>query len=191
MLGKDLLNWFELFDGIVIYRPCPGGGHQDTGWINWSDIENRFKSEKLLFDGQPYEPSNQEQRELLLNAIIRYAGDLVVCSLLERRRQISPPSLDYRLTRLGRRVGNWGYGENPGFKKRLLFFLIALGFKIYKVRKIIAIGGIGLSVMNAVKFYSTAWSWAESLPFAAWSTAIVTALIAIWAIIKNRLGGKD
>src|SRR5713226_6703952 len=118
MLGDDLCVWFEMFDGIVIYRPQPQGGHARDGWINWTDIENPFKNQKLTFMGQPYNPANEAQRNQLLDAIVSYAGIFVLFKLLERRRQISPPSLDYRLTALGRRVGNWGYGPKPGLKKK-------------------------------------------------------------------------
>lgn len=189
MLGDDLRAWFELFNGIVIYRPAPEGGHVADGWLNWSDIENRFKSEKLLFAGRPYDPSDQEQHEKLLDAIVNYAGALVTCKLLERRRQISPPSLDYRLTAFGRRVGSWGYGPQPGFKKRSLFFILALGFRASRFRTVITVGTIGWGVLNAFKFYTAAASWAEGLPFAAWSGAVVTVLIAVWIAFKTKVGG--
>lgn len=189
MLGDDLRTWFELFDGIVIYRPAPGGGHVADGWLNWSDIENRFKSERLRFAGRPYDPSDQEQHEKLLDAIINYAGALVTCKLLERRRKISPPSLDYRLTSFGRRVGNWGYGSTPGFKKRSLFFILALGFRVYRFRTVITVGAVGWGILNAFKFYAAAASWAEGMPFAAWSGAVVTLLLAAWIAIKTEGGG--
>ena len=189
MLGDDLRAWFELFNGIAIYRPAPRGGHVADGWLNWSDIENRFKSENLRFEGKPYDPSDQEKKERLLNAIINYAGALVACKLLERRRQIAPPSLDYRLTSFGQRVGNWGYGSKPGFKKRSLFFVLALGFRAYRFRKVITVGAVGWGVLNAFKFYAAAASWAEGLPFAAWSGAAVGVLIAIWIAIKTKVGG--
>lgn len=187
MIGEDLRAWFELFDGMVIYRPAPEGGYVVNEWINWSDIENRFKSEKLWFEGSPYDPSSQEQKERLLDAIINYAGALVACKLLERRRQISPPSLDYRLTSFGRRVGNWGYGSKPGFKKRSIFFVLALGFRAYRFRKVITVGAIGWSILNAFKFYAVAASLAEGLPFAAWSGALVGVLVAIWIAFKTKV----
>lgn len=191
MLGDDLRAWFELFNGIVIYRPVPGGGHMADGWLNWSDIENRFKSEQLRLEGKSYDPTSQEQHERLLNALINYAGALVTCRLLERRRQISPPTLGYRLTSFGRRVGNWGYGSKPGFKKRSLFFILALGFRAYRFRRIITIGAIGWGVLNAVKFFAAAASWAGGLPFAAWSGVMVGVLVAIWIAIKTKIGGHD
>lgn len=58
MLGDDLRAWFELFNGIAIYRPAPGGGHVADGWLNCSDIENRFKSEQFRFEGKIYYSSN-------------------------------------------------------------------------------------------------------------------------------------
>ena len=191
MLGDDLCNWFELFDGIVVYRPKASGGHTSDGWINWSDIENRFKSQKLQFGGAPYDPNNEAQHNKLLDAVVAYASGFVWCKLLERRRQISPPSLDYRLTPLGRRIGNWGYGPRPGFKKRAFFFLLAISLKGNKLRKVVTIGALGWAALNAVKFYTAATVWAESLPFAAWSAAAIAAILVAVAAIKAKIGGGD
>jgi hypothetical protein len=191
MLGDDLRNWFELFDGLVVYRPQPSGGHVSDGWINWSDIENRFTSQKLRFAGAPYDPKNEPQRNRLLDAIVSYGSGFVWCKLLERRRQVSPPSLDYRLTPLGRRVSNWGYGPSPGFKKRTFFLLLALGLKAYKLRKVVAIGALGWAALNAVKFYTVATVWVGSLPFAAWSAAAIAAIVAGWLVIKAKVGGSE
>jgi hypothetical protein len=69
MLGDDLRAWFELFDGMAVYRPQPGGGHAFDGWLNWSDIEGRFKTEKLTFAGKPYDPEDQAQRNALLDTL--------------------------------------------------------------------------------------------------------------------------
>ena len=113
------------------------------------------------------------------------------CKLLERRRQTSPPSLDYRLTALGRRVGNWGYGPKPGFKKRTFFFFLALGLKAYKLRKVVAIGSLGWAALNAAKFYTAATVWVESLPFAAWSAAAIVVILAVASIIKAGVGGVE
>jgi hypothetical protein len=38
MLGSDLRAWFELFDGITVFRLEVGGGQKSDGWLNWSDI---------------------------------------------------------------------------------------------------------------------------------------------------------
>lgn len=191
MLGDDLRNWFELFDGLLIYRPQPSGGHASDGWINWSDIEKRFTSQKLRFAGEPYDPKNEPQRNELLDAIVSYAGVFVRSKLLERRRQISPPSLDYRLTPLGRRIGNWGYGASPGFKKRAFFLLLALGLKAYKLRKVIVVGALGWAALNAVKFYTVATVWVGNMPFAAWSAAAIAVFAAAWVVIKAKVGGGE
>lgn len=191
MLGDNLRSWFELFESIVIYRPQASGDHVSNGWLNWADIEGRFKSERLTFCGQHYDPLNEAQRNELLGAIVSYAGILVTCKLLERRRQISPPSLDYRLTKFGRRVSNWGYGTKPGIKKRTLFLALALGLRAYKFRKVVAIGAVGWGILNALKFYAAAASWVESLPFAAWSAVAVAAAVTLLIIIKNMVAGGD
>ena len=84
MLGDDLRAWYELFDGIVVYQPQPSGDHGSDGWINFTDIEKRFKSERLLFASQPYDPSNLAQRTKLLDGIASFAGIFVMAKLLER-----------------------------------------------------------------------------------------------------------
>ena len=188
MLGSHLRDWFELFDGFTVHRPKPGGGHESDGWLHWSDIEGRFKSGKLNFVGKQYDPTDNAQRELLLNAIVTHAGLFVTLRLLEKRRQINPISLDYRLTPFGRRVGNWGSGDKPGFNKSALFLLAAVALRAYRYKRVIAIGAAGWAVLNAVKFYGTAVSWASGLPFAAWSAAGVGAVVAIWVIVKGKLG---
>lgn len=187
MLSADLTAWFELFAGIVVYRPKPDGGHESDGWLNWSDIERRFTTEKLLFGGKQYDPADEPQRELLLNALIRYADTFVMLRLLEKRRQLNPPSLDYKITAFGRKVDNWGYGAKPGFKKSSFFCLAALGLRTYKYKWIFAAGAACWGVLNAIKFYSTALSWAENLPFAAWSAGFVAAILAVWGLIKAKL----
>jgi hypothetical protein len=191
MLGDNLRNWFELFDGITVYRPQEVGGHASDGWINWSDIESQFESQNLQFGGAPYNANNEAQHNKLLDAIVSYASGFVWCKLLERRRQISPPSLDYRLTPLGRRIGNWGYGPRPGFKKRAFFLLLALILKAYKLRMVLSIGALGWAVLNAVKFYIAATVWAESLPFAAWSAVAIAAILVALGVIKAKVSGGE
>lgn len=187
MLGDDLRVWFELFHGIAVYRPQPGGGHAFDGWLNWSDIENHFRSKKLTFLGKQYDPQDEAQRNQLLEAFINYAGTFVFLRLLERCRQIDPPSLDYRVTPFGRRVGNWGYGPKPGFKKRAFFFITAALLRAYRFRAIIAVGAAGWALLNAVRFYTSAVTWVSGIPFAAWSAAAVAAIIAVWVVIKSKL----
>jgi hypothetical protein len=141
----------------------------------------------LTFAGKPYDPEDQAQRNALLDTLIGYAGTFVFLRLLERRRQITPPSLGYRLTPLGRRIGNWGYGSRPGFRKRAFFFGAGTFLRAYNYRVLFAVGEAGWAVLNAIKFYSAALSWVGGLPFAAWSAAVVAAIVGIWALIKSRL----
>ena len=188
MLGSDLRAWFELFDGMVVYRPKPGGGHESDGWLNWSDIESRFKSNRVLFGGKPYDPTDHVQREKIVGAIVGYANTFVLLRLLEKRRTLNPPSLDYQLTPFGRKVGNWGYGDKPGLKKTAVFLLAALGLRLYKYKGVIALGAAGWAAFNAFKFYSAAMSWVGGLPFAIWSAAFAAVVIAIWAVVKSKIG---
>ena len=188
MLGTDLRNWFELFDGLAVYRPTAAGGHAFDGWLNCTDIEDQFTSSKVTFAGARYEPTDQTQREKFLNVLIGYASTFVFLRLMERRRQMIPPSLDYKLTPLGRRVGNWGYGPRPGFKKQTFFFVAAVFLRTYKYKWLIAAGAAGWAVLNAFKFYAAAMSWAVALPFAAWSAVAVGALVALGVFLKAKLG---
>ena len=88
VLGDDLRAWFELFDGIAVFRPRAGGGHDFDGWLSWSDIEDRFNSGKLKFAGVPYDSQNRAQRNKLIDAHLNYAHALVCLRLLERRRRL-------------------------------------------------------------------------------------------------------
>lgn len=188
MLGDDLRVWFEMFDGIIVYRPTPGGGHVADGWLSVKDIESRFASARPLFGGKPYDPCDLTQRNSLTNHIIEYAGAFVACGLMERRREIIPPTLDYRLTNFGRRVGNWGYGDRAGVRKRALFFALAVWFKVYRFRWLITAGALGWGVLNAFRFYAYAIAQVEALPFMAWSAVAVAVLAGIWALLKSKLG---
>jgi hypothetical protein len=177
MWGNQLRIWFELFAGMAIHRPSHDGRHVDDGWINPNDIESRFRLEQLRVQGRTYNPNDLAQRNHLFNAIIGNAGALCSAKLLERRRQITPPSLDYRVTRLGRKVDNWGYGDQPGFRKRLVFFAIETWLRLRRYWKVVAIGAAGWAVLNAAKFYSAAWHWISNDLFALASAVFVATVL--------------
>lgn len=183
MWGNNLRLWFELFAGIVIYRPSTEGGHASDGWINPNDIEARFLKENLLFQGRLYAGTDGDQRNELLNAILNNAGALCAVKLLERRRQISPPSLDYRVTPIGRRVDNWGYGDKPGLRKRVLFFCIEASLRLRRHWRLVVIGTTGWSVLNAIKFYAAAMQWIRDDLFAVVSATFM--LVLLWAIHRK------
>src|SRR5438034_11778322 len=128
MWGDNLRHWFELFAGMAVYRPGENGEHVSDGWLNVNDIEGRFRTQKLLVQGHPYDATDKSQRNQLLDAIVNNASALCTAKLLERRRQITPPSLDYRVTAIGRRIDNWGYGDKPGLRKRAVFLVIEAAF---------------------------------------------------------------
>ena len=170
--------WFELFAGMVVYRGGEPTTGENVGWLNVNDIEGRFKSEKLTYQGKKYDPGDAQQKNALLEAIIKQAGALCYVKLLKRRRQLHPPSLDYRVTPLGRRIDRWGYGDRPGIRKRAVFFLIEAFFRFKRYWKLVAIGAVGWSILNAAKFFGAAWSWISNDAFAAASAAVVA--IIIW-----------
>jgi hypothetical protein len=178
MWGDGLRLWFELFAGMVVYRGGEPATGESVGWLNVNDIEGRFKSEKLTFQGRKYDPTDTQQKNALLEAIINKASVLCYVRLLERRRQLHPPSLDYRVTRLGRRIGNWGYGHRPGVRKRAVFFAIEAFFRLKRYWKVIAIGAAGWALLNAFKFYGAVWSWVANDAFAAVSAIVVAA--SVW-----------
>ena len=182
MWGDNFRHWFELFAGMVVYRPGGTGEHVSDGWLNVDDIENRFWREKLLIQGRPYDANDQSQRNQLFGAILNNAAALCAAKLLERRRQIMPPSLDYRVTAVGRRIDNWGYGDKPGLRKRVLFFVIEAAFRLRRYWKFVAIGAAGWAALNAFKFYFAALQWLSNDLFALLSAACVTALL--WVIHK-------
>jgi hypothetical protein len=179
MWGDNLRLWFDLFAGMVVYRGGQQQSPEEASWLNVKDIEGRFKRENLTFHGSKYNPSNLAQRNALLDAIISNASALCYVKLLERRRQIYPPSLDYRVSKLGRIVDRWRHRTTPGIRKRIFFFAVELFFRLKRYWKVIAIGATGWTILNAVKFYSAAWAWVSNDIFAAISAAVVAAIIGL------------
>lgn len=177
MWGDGLRQWFELFAGIVVHRGGEPTTSENAGWLNVNDIEGRFRNEKLTFQGRKYDPTDIQQKNALLEAIIGKAGALCYVRLLERRRQLHPPSLDYRVTRLGRRIDNWGYGDRAGARKRAVFFAIEAFFRLKRYWKVIAIGAAGWAILNAFKFYGALWSWVANDAFAAVSALVVAVFL--------------
>jgi len=182
MWGNSLRYWFELFAGMAIFRPDAKGVHVNEGWINPNDIEARFLTERLLVQGRTYDGTDIHQRNQLFEDILRNAGVLCTARLLERRRQITPPSLDYRVTRFGRKIDNWGYGDKPGLRKRVVFFALETWFRLRPYWKLIAIGATGWGIINAFKFYSAAWQSIHNGFFALISAIFFSA--ALWLLNK-------
>jgi hypothetical protein len=190
MWGDSLRVWFELFAGVTVHRVTPTGPDNDDGWTNVSVFEDRFIRERLLFRGRPYDPSNGRQRNALLDAIIASASALCHVRLLERRRNISPPSLDYRVTNLGRRLDSFGYGRSPGLRKRLVFLCIAAYFRLRKYWKLVAIGAGGWAFLNALKFYSAAFEWVNGNVFALVSAIVTAVILAVLTFVRSHLESR-
>jgi hypothetical protein len=184
MLGESLRNWFELFSGIAVYHINDKGSDDNEGWININEFEKRFIRERLVFAGKPYDPSDNKQRNQLLNAIIYYASLLCEVKLLERQHKINPTSLEYRVTKLGRKIDKLGYGTNPGLRKRLIFAAIYRFFWIKKYWKIVSFGALGWAIINAYKFYSAAFNWISNDLFAVISALGIALLL--WA--RHKIG---
>lgn len=184
MWGDGLRQWFELFAGIAVYLMTEHGPDDNSGWINVTEFEKRFASERLRFAGKQYDAADEAQRNALLEAILRNASTLCSIKLLERRRRISPPSLDYRVSKLGRKVDGWGYGERPGVRKRAVFFAIEAFFRLKKHRKFVVFGAAGWAVLNAFKFYSAALEWLRSDLFAVISALVVAVLLWVGFLFR-------
>lgn len=187
MWGDGLRLWFQLLAGMVVYRGGEPTTGENTGWLNVNDIEGRFRSENLTFHGRKYDPTDKQQKNALLEAIINQAGALCYVRLLERRRQLLPPSLDYRVTRLGRRIDSWGYGDKAGFRKRAVFFAIEAFFRLKRYWKVVAIGAAGWALLNAFKFYGVVWSWAANDAFALVSALVVATFVWLGHVAARML----
>jgi hypothetical protein len=184
MWGTNLRNWFEIFAGMTVSRV--GDPSTEQGWLNWSDVERSFLLGGKTFNGQKYDPNNKAQRNDLLDGLIKYAGVLCEVKLLERRRQIDPPSLDYRVTRLGRRIDGWGYGPKPGFRKAAVFFAIEAFYRLKRFKGIIAVGAFGWAALNAARFYGYAAEWIDGTAFPVLSAFTIAAVLAAWHFVIRR-----
>ena len=184
MWGGTQIQWFELFAGIAIYRMTEAGPDNRDGWLNVTDIEKRFKLEQLKFNGSAYDSTNESQRNALLDTIITNASILCEVGVLERRRNISPPSLDYRVTKLGRRVDSWGHGTRPGIRKRIFFLAFNLYFRSKRLWKFVIFGAGAWALLNAIKFYTIALDWIRDDVFPAISAIVV--IIVAWLIQWRR-----
>ena len=187
MLGNGLRQWFELFAGMVVYRGGEPTSGENVGWLEVDDIERRFKSENLAFGGKKYDSSDPKQKNALLEAILNNAAALCDVKLLERRRLLHPPSLAFRVTKFGRRVDNWGYGDKPGLRKRALFFLVELFFRAKRFWKLIAIFAAGWTLLNAGRFIGASWGWLSNDAFGFVSALVLGAIVLLGAVISGLL----
>jgi hypothetical protein len=182
MWGDSLRQWFDLFHTIMVYRGGEPTHGPDIGWLTVEDIEGRFRREAFTYEGKPYDPTDERQKEKLYDAILSHASALCSVKLLERRRQMASPMLSYRVTPSGRKVGNWQTRKGASVRKRAVFFAIAVYFRVQRYWKVIALGAAGLTLINAVKFYGIAWEWIRNDVFAAMSALFVAAAVAaaVW-----------
>lgn len=165
MRGDNLRHWFEIFAGATVHRGGVPTTPAELGWLNVKDVESCFRiDEHLNFDGRKYNPSDRRQKEALFDAIINNARALCFVRLLERRRRMSPPSLDYRVTAFGRWIDGWGYGSEPGFRKRAFFFTLDPFFWTVRHWKLVGIVSAVASFFGTMEFYSKAWKSMSQLP---------------------------
>lgn len=184
MWGADLRKWFELFAGMTVSRV--GDPSTEEGWINWTYVEKSFLLGGYTFGGRKYDPSDNAQRDAFLKLLSGHASLFCELKLMERRRRMVPPALDYRVTPLGRRVDNWGYGPKPGFRKAATFFAIEAIYRVKRFKWIIAFGAFGWAMLNAGRFFGTAAEWISGTAFPVLSALAIAAALAVWHFVTRR-----
>ncbi len=189
MLGDGLRNWFEIFTGIVVYRVEKSGPTNNDGWINVIEFEKRILRNKICFQGKIYDETDLKQKNALVDSLITYARVFCKFGLLECRRNMFPASLDYRVTKLGRRVDSWGYADKPGFRKRSLFFLVDLYYVVKKKWKIYTVLTLLWGVISSLKSYYAAFNWIRNDLFS-FISAIFVVIIGCILGIMNKIENK-
>jgi len=159
MLGDSYIPWLSLFSRMVIYTIKNDGSSNDNdGFINIDDFAKCFEREKLSLSGIPY-AKGQEREEELMKAIIHNAGVLCELGLMERKRGISPPRLEYRVTSKGRNYDGLSHQKIGLIRCKLFFFRHCMWQRIKKYKAIITVAAFGMTIVNAVRFYNLAFTW--------------------------------
>ncbi len=159
MLGDFYIPWLSLFSEMVIYKIQDDGTSNDnSGFINIDDFAKRFEREKLSLSGIPY-AKDQGREEELMEAIIHNAGVLCELGLMERKRGMIPPRLEYRVTSKGRKYDRLAHGKIGLIRCKLFFFGHCMWQRIKKYKAIISVAAFCMAVVNAVRFYNLAFTW--------------------------------
>ncbi len=159
MLGDTYISWLSLFSGIVIYKIKEDETPNDNdGFINIDDFAKCFERGNLRLGGVPYEKGRGREEELM-EAIIHNAGVLCELGLMERRRGIIPPRLEYRMTSKGRKYDNLSHSKIGLLRCKLFFFSHCMWQRIKKYKTIITGAAFAMAIVNAVRFYNLAFIW--------------------------------
>ncbi|MFZ3090637.1 MAG: hypothetical protein WA240_08455 [Nitrospirota bacterium] len=187
MIGDAFIQWFNLFSGIVVYTIKDTGASNNDGWVNIDELVKIFVRDKLRLNGKLYDGKDKREEEALINAIISNANILCMMGVLEKNRGINPPRLEYRVTKHGRKLDSLSGTTFGEFQRRIFFFRKALFLKASKHKKllmIITVGAFLMAVVNAIRFYSLAFTWLFELSVFA-ILFLVAAVIAMLAIFKK------
>jgi len=153
-----MVPWFNVFSGIVVYKVKPDGVSDNDMWININEYVKIFERDNLRLNGIPYEKETGREEEVI-NAIIANAGILCDLGLLERNRGISPPRLDYRVTKKGRNFDQLRGKRFGEFRRKFFFFRHVVFQRLKKYKRVITVAAFLMAALNAVKFYSLALTW--------------------------------
>lgn len=184
MLGDTLIPWLDLFSGIAVYTIEEDGPSNNEGWVNIKEYIRIFEQGKLKLNGKPYEGEDAKRKEELEDAIIKNAGILCTLRLLERNRGNHPPRLEYRVTKLGRKIDSLRDGLFGEFRRKFFFFRKALYYEIIKYKWIVTTGAFLMAIVNAIRFYSLAFTWLSE--FSVFLVSLLIPIgIAVYASIKR------
>jgi len=183
MLGDNMIPWFDIFSGIVIYKVENDGASDNDNWININEYIKIFGRSKLRLNGRPYQKGTGRDEELT-NAIITNAGILCELGLLERNRGINPPRLEYRVTKKGRKFEQLLGSKLGEFRRKLFFFSRVVIQRLKKYKGIVTFAAFLMAVVNAVRFYSLALTWASEGWVFVTSLAVLLG-VAIYAVVSG------
>ena len=176
MLGDNMIPWFDIFSGIVVYKVENDSVSDNDNWVNINEHIKIFEHSKLRLNGKPYQKGTERDEELT-NAIITNAGILCELGFLERNRGINPPRLEYRVTKKGRKFDQLRGSKLGELRRKLFFFSRAVIQRLKKYKGIVTFAAFLMAVVNAVRFYSLALTWTSE----AW--VFITSVAALMGVV--------
>ncbi|MYM58606.1 hypothetical protein GTG28_05155 [Vibrio sp. OCN044] len=177
MLGDSMLPWFDLFSDLSSLKTETRSNIISEGWVNIDNYIRKFEQNNLILNGIPYNVDDNRKEELC-DAIIHHANIFCKFGLLEKNRGSYPPRLEYRVTKKGRAFYYLRKTPVGRFRRKLFFFNRAILERCKGFKKIIALCAFGMSVVNALKFSTLAFSWLTDI-WGIISIAITAGLVAL------------
>jgi len=183
MLGDNMIPWFDMFSGIVVYKVENDGVSNNNNWANINEYIKTFERSKLRLNGKPYQKGTGRDEELA-DAIITNAGILCELGLLERNRGMNPTRLEYRVTKKGRKFDQLRGSKFGDLRRKIFLFSRASIQRLKKYKSIVTFAAFLMAVVNAARFYSLTLTWASE----AWvfiTTVAALAGVVIYAIVSG------